>query len=257
MGSTKEEAELVYRQSNLYGATKEWFLAETHVHKVYVGSLLVDKYEVTNRQFAQFATETGYLTEAENSECGWRWDIRTQKWKRAKGWNWRHPAGDKTNFPTGPEHPVVHISWDDAIEYCKWSGKRLLTEAEWEYVCRAGTNTRFYWGDDPNYENVGKYAWYAGNAENRTHEVGQKEPNRWGLYDMSGNVWEWVADWYNGYPRTSCEGVRFGEFWRVLRGGAWYFHPAYLRCAYRGPTIRGNFVGFRCVIGLQDSVHKS
>lgn len=252
MGSTVEEAIAEYRQSNLHGAALEvWFLAETPPHEKQVGRLLVDKYPVTNRQFEQFVTETGYLTEAEQTELGWRWDIRPQKWKRAKGWNWRQPAGARLDFPTGPDFPVVQVTWDDAVEYCQWAGKRLPTEAEWEYVCRAGTNTRYYWGHDPNYEDIDRYAWYIGNSEGRTHKVGRKEPNAWGLHDMSGNVWEWVSDYYRGYLEAS-NSARFGRKRHVLRGGAWYFHPTYLRSAYRGTTITGNFVGFRCVMDLPD-----
>lgn len=251
MGSTAEEAVSEYRLSNLCGAAREeWFLAETPPHEERVERLLVDKYEVTNRQFSRFVDETRYRTEAEELGHGMRWDVRTQKWKRAKNWDWRRPAGDRADFPTGPDFPAVQLTWEDAVAYSRWAGKRLPTEVEWEYVCRAGAGTRYYWGDDPNYEDINHNAWYIGNAGGRTHEVGRKRPNAWGLHDMSGNVWEWVSGCYTGYPGTCCNGMRFGEERRVLRGGAWYFHPAYLRSAYRGTAIKGNFTGFRCVMDV-------
>jgi formylglycine-generating enzyme required for sulfatase activity len=249
MGSTREEVISEYRQSSLCGsALEEWFLAETPQTKKQVRRLLVDKYEVTNRQFSHFVAETRYLTEAEKSEHGWRWDMRTQKWKRAKGWNWRRPAGRRADFPMGPDFPVVQVTWDDAMAYCTWAGKRLPTEVEWEYVCRAGTITRYYWGHDLYYRDIDEYAWYIGNAAGRTHRVGGKKPNAWGLHDMSGNVWEWVSDRSDDNRETPCQSTTCREEWHMLRGGAWYFHPLYLRSAYRGTKIRGLFVGFRGVI---------
>jgi formylglycine-generating enzyme required for sulfatase activity len=249
MGSTREEVIAEYRQSSLRGAAMEdWFLAETPQVKMQVRGLLVDKFEVTNRQFSHFVADTGYLTQAEKSECGWRWDIRTQKWKRAKGWNWRHPAGPKVEFPNGPDFPVVQVTADDAVAYCTWAGKRLLTEVEWEYVCRAGTITRYYWGHDPYYRDISHHAWYIGNAAGRTHRVGGKKPNAWGLHDMSGNVWEWVINLSDNNQETPEQGTACCEDWYMLRGGAWYFHPQYLRSAYRGAKIKGVYVGFRGVI---------
>jgi formylglycine-generating enzyme required for sulfatase activity len=249
MGSTVKETVSAYRQSNLCGAAlEEWFLAETPQHEEQVGSLWVDKYEVTNRQFSRFVAETGYLTDAERSEHGWRWDMRTQKWKRARGWNWRQPAGRRLEFPTGPDFPVVQVTWGDAVAYCTWAGKRLPTEAEWEYACRAGTKARYYWGHDPNYNDIDEYAWYIGNAEGRTHRVGGKKPNAWGLHDMSGNVWEWVSDPHDGGRERPGQSIAGPDDRYMLRGGAWYFHPLYLRSAYRGTKIKGLFVGFRGVI---------
>lgn len=247
MGSCIEEETTEYEQSGISGAMKSWFLAGTPRHKMYVNSFFIDKYPVTNRQFEQFVAETGYLTEAEISGYGWRWHIRNQKWKRAAGWCWKHPAGKNTDFPVGQDYPVVQISWKDAVHYCEWAGKRLPTETEWEYACRAGTNTRYFWGDDWEYKEIDNYAWYIRNSENRTHRVGQKLPNDWGLYDMCGNVWEWVSDCYKSYPgETPFQFKQNNTERHVQRGGAWYFHPTYLRSAYRGAMIKGNFSGFRC-----------
>jgi len=130
---------------------------------------------------------------------------------------------------------------------------RLPTEAEWEYACRAGTTNRFYYGDDPGYTLLGQYAWYPGNSGSATHPVDQKRPNRWGLYDMSGNVWEWCSDWYGAYPGGSVSdptGPSTGSY-RVGRGGSWFDDAIGCRSACRigdSPGNRYNSVGFRVAL---------
>ena len=126
---------------------------------------------------------------------------------------------------------------------------RFPTEAEWEYACRAGTMTRFYWGDDLNYTQINEYAWYKGNSgatdnyAGSTHEVGLKLPNAWGLFDMSGNVWEWCQEWYGSYSsndQIDPKGPNSGIF-RVLRGGDWLNNARYCLSADRNmndPDIR-------------------
>jgi formylglycine-generating enzyme required for sulfatase activity len=139
-----------------------------------------------------------------------------------------------SHFKNNPQNPVERISWDDAQAFCQKlsqiTGKtyRLPTEAEWEYACRAGTTTRYYFGDDAN--QLGDYAWYSGNSQNTTHPVGQKKPNAWGLYDMSGNVWEWCEDnWHNSYAWvTNNSNVH------IIRGGSWCSYPSGCRSAFRG-----------------------
>jgi len=159
------------------------------------------------------------------------------------------PPDNDQDYGTDLTRPVELVSWHDATNYCRLrtvqeraagriptnSVYRLPTEAEWEYACRAGTSTRFYFGDDPDYTNVAYYAWYYENGDLQTHSVGQLLPNSWGLYDMSGNVWEWCQDWYAAYPggsATNPQGPATGTF-RVWRGGGWFENPRYCRSARR------------------------
>ena len=180
-------------------------------------------------------------------------------------------------FPGCDECPVEQVSWYDAVEYCNalsaledldlayevngtnvnWdessNGYRLPTEAEWEYACRASTTTAFYSGGitetgcaDPNLDEIG---WYCGNASGATHEVGQKLSNAWGLYDMSGNAWEWCWDWYGEYSGdvTDPVGPDSGA-WRVPRGGSWLISARYCRSADRSrgdPGSRNYTIGLR------------
>jgi len=129
---------------------------------------------------------------------------------------------------------------------------RLPTEAEWEYACRAGTTTRYYFGDDAN--QLGDYAWYDGNSQKTTHPVGQKKPNAWGLYDMSGNVWEWCEDnWHDSYKNAPSDGSAWltnDNNYHILRGGSWYYYPRDCRSAYRDLSGSPYFsLGFRVVSG--------
>lgn len=146
--------------------------------------------------------------------------------------------------------PVVGVSWRDALAFADWAGGRLPTEAEWEYACRAGTTTAYYWGDSD--EGIGEYAWYSANSGRATHPVGEKKPNGFGLYDMAGNVWEWVHDcWHDHYQGAPDDGSAVGvgeEGRRVFRGGSWSNVPGFLRSAYRdgdAPDNRGGTLGFR------------
>ncbi len=158
----------------------------------------------------------------------------------------------------GSRNPVDSVNWDDAVMFCKkFSGiykvkVRLPYEAEWEYACRAGTGAKYYWGNSMN----GAYCWYSGNSGSRTHPVGQKRPNAWGLYDMSGNVDEWVYDYYEEayYPTSPAKnpkGPSHGYQWKVLRGGAWGYEPKFLRSADRykfNLREKLKFNGFRTVL---------
>jgi len=152
--------------------------------------------------------------------------------------------------------PVINVSWDDALLYVKWLSKqtgkkyRLLTEAEWEYAARAGTTTRYLFGDDD--AALGDYAWSSGNSDSHAHPVGEKKPNKFGLHDMHGNVWQWVQDCYvDSYKEAPSDGSAAPEkdgCSRVLRGGSWYIFPQVLRSArriYYLPGVRDGSLGFR------------
>jgi formylglycine-generating enzyme required for sulfatase activity len=170
-------------------------------------------------------------------------------------------------FSGDPNRPVEQVSWDDATNYCgkltaaeRAAGRlptgyvyRLPTEAEWEYACRAGTTTRFFYGDDPGYTQLGNYDWYGSNSGSTTHAVGLKQPNPWGLYDMAGNVQEWCLDLWGTYPGwsvTDPRGPASGSY-RVVRGGCWLDDGWDCRSALRlnfTPGDRRIFIGFRAVL---------
>ena len=151
-------------------------------------------------------------------------------------------------FNDCPTCPVENITWNDANSYCQSVGKRLPTEAEWEYAARAGTVTACYWGEHSG----DAYAWYDTNSLSRTQPVGQKKPNKWGLYDMIGNVWEWCDDWYGPYSTDSLYSPQTPSFGgaRILRGGSWNMSIKGNWSTIRGrydPNIRDSDNGFRCV----------
>ncbi len=201
---------------------------EKPVHKVTIKKgFYIGKYEVTFREFDKFCEDTGRKKPSDNG------------WGRGK-------------------RPVINVSWNDAEAYTKWlsqkTGKkyRLPTEAQWEYVARAGTTTKWSFGNDKR--KLGDYAWYKDNSNYKTHQVGKKKPNPWGVYDTYGNVWEWCEDRYlYGYKNTPRDGSanRKGEqIDRVLRGGSWFNDPNYMYSAFRYgyvPKGAGSVFGFRVV----------
>jgi formylglycine-generating enzyme required for sulfatase activity len=180
-------------------------------------------------------------------------------------------GSNPSGFPGDLERPVESVSWLDATNYCARlthqelaAGRippgaryRLPTEAEWECAARAGTSTRFSYGDDPNFTELANHAWYWFNSDVATHRVGQKAPNPWGIYDMEGNVWEWTQDWYGRYsggsitdpqgPGSNSTGVK------VIRGGAWDAGESNCRSGRRQkegvhPFIADYILGFRVVL---------
>ena len=183
-----------------------------------------------------------------------KYEVTQEQWEVVMG---NHPS----SFKGDKRRPVESVSWNDCQDFVKKlngrvsdGGFRLPTEAEWEYAYRAGTTTRFHWGDDPGDAQIRDYAWYRSNSASETHPAGEKKPNAWGLCDMSGNVWERCHDWYGEdyygkSPGVAPEGPSSGSY-HVLRGGSWRDDPHYCRAANRyrsNPAARGNDSGFRIV----------
>jgi formylglycine-generating enzyme required for sulfatase activity len=169
-----------------------------------------------------------------------------------------------SSFKDNPKNPVEDVSWNDVQDFCQKlsekTGKkyRLPSEAEWEYACRAGTQTRYYFGDDEM--KLGEYAWYVENSDSKTHPVGEKKPNNWGLYDMHGNVWEWCEDgWHRNYKNVPKNGNSWNDnhsqsSLRLLRGGSWFKDPRYCRSAFRNRfdavNCRNFDFGFRLAVSI-------
>jgi formylglycine-generating enzyme required for sulfatase activity len=181
---------------------------------------------------------------------------------------WVEIMGENPSHHIGANRPADSVTWIEAREFSRKLTEReraagrlpsghiyaLPTEAEWEYACRAGTTTRFSFGDDPEYSQLGDYGWFSGNSSNRTHDVGGKLANPWGLYDMHGNVWEWCQDWYGNYSggnEVDPVGPLQGSI-RVLRGGSWVnSNPGVCRSAnrYRVSADGSNeYFGFRVAL---------
>ena len=296
----------------LMGSDKpESYNNEKPVHRVVVSSFFMDKYEVTNHQFLQFVNETGYTTTAEkkirwgemarqlpdgtlkppdsllepgslifkassypiplNDESSW-WE-----WKR--GASWKHPLGKNSSIKKIMDHPVVHISWDDACAYAQWAGKRLPTEAEWEWAARGKKTDAIYpWGNQSINETPMKANFWQGHFPYKNTEqdgyhltapVGSFISNEYGLFDMSGNVWEWCSDFYhiNSYsydkekgicinpkgPKTSYDPSEPFALKKILRGGSFLCNDSYCsgyRVSRRVSSSKDTglmHTGFRCV----------
>ena len=234
------------------------------VHEVTLSPFWIDEHEVTNRQFARFVAQTGYVTTAEQRGWSHRFDRQTEQWVRSEGADWRHPGGPETSLTGRDAHPVVHVSWHDAAAYARWAGKRLPTEAQWEFAARAGRRDADYpWGDEEMVD--GRYR-----ANYRQHDkppgadgfefaapVRQFPPNRFGLYDVSGNVWEWCRDrygedYYGAGPPRDPAGPGDGEE-QILRGGSWLspenYRPGHQTATRhkQAPEASYEHIGFRCV----------
>jgi formylglycine-generating enzyme required for sulfatase activity len=241
----------VFTMGSTQAPTEGWQRDERPPHKVELTrGFYLGKYEVTRGQFAAFVRGTGYKTDAEKVGKAHCWI--DGGWREVEGASWQNPKP----FAQTDDHPAVCISWNDAEAFCKWlagrsrKGVRLPTEAEWEYACRAGTTARWSFGDEE--AKFGDHGWCRNNSGMQTHPVGQKKPNPWGLFDMHGNVWEWVQDWHGPYggDARDPEGPAGGSE-RCLRGGDWYDYPIDCRSAFRyavPPTNRGTNSGVRVAV---------
>ncbi len=283
---------------------------EAPAHKVSVDGFWIDAHDVTNAEFRKFVEATGYKTTAERpvdweelkkqlppgtpkpaeemlrpgsmvfvpSDGPVPFDNMAGWWQWTTGADWRHPEGPASNLDGRDEHPVVQVSWDDAVAYAKWAGKRLPTEAEWEFAARGGLeNNRYAWGNDFKIEGkfmantwTGKFP-YRNTKEDgfeRTSPVKTYPANAYGLYDMGGNVWNWVSDWYRPDihvhlaaepschnpvgPKASLSPDNPHQPERVTKGGSFLCHVDYCE-SYRPSARRGtppdtgmSHIGFRC-----------
>jgi formylglycine-generating enzyme required for sulfatase activity len=185
------------------------------------------RYPVTNEEYGRFLAENSYAVE---------------------------PVYWGNRKYNQPRQPVVGVSWEDARQYARWAGLNLPSEAQWEYACRAGTQTRYYSGETE--EDLNRVGWFKKKWGNKLHPVGEKEPNEFGLHDMHGNVWEWVEDdWHDSYKGAPVDGRAWIDdprgSGRVFRGGGWDGSAGNCRSAYRGrgePDYRYDDLGFRLVL---------
>lgn len=273
MGGT-EPAEDLVKAFAAYKRKADFFRDEYPRHRARITrAFYLGKYEVTVGQFRRFVGETGYKTEAEkDGQGGWGYNPRTGQCEgRKPEFNWHN-----TGFIQTDEVPVVNVTWNDAVAFCQWLGRRegrtyrLPTEAQWEYACRAQTAMRYHNGDDPLaltevantldakgrtvFPHVQELTFVPGEKAKFTIPVGSKQPNRFGLHDMHGNVWEWCADWYgedyySKSPLDDPAGPDSGNR-RVRRGGAWNSFPLWARASFRNwntPQSRCVNLGFRVV----------
>lgn len=210
----------------------------TPIHPVTVNDFYIGKYEVTIAEFKDFIDSTGYKTDAERKGGSYICNDVVER----KGVTWKCDAYGKIRSLTEYNHPVIHISYNDAKAYCEWKGGRLPTEAEWEFAARGGNNNSSY--EYSGSDDVSIVAWVNENSAERIQPVGEKKANDLGVYDMSGNVWEWCSDWYddNYYsnsPIYNPQGPDTGND-SVLRGGSCFNSIPYCQVTHRGGDTRNS-----------------
>ncbi|ENH98135.1 hypothetical protein J416_01514 [Gracilibacillus halophilus YIM-C55.5] len=252
---------------------------EGPVRKVKVDPFYIDTHTVTNAEFKEFVDATGYKTEAES--FGWSFVfyhfltkdqlVESRQvpgaswWLAIDGAYWYQPEGPGSTITDRWDHPVIHVSWNDAVAFCNWAGKRLPTEAEWEYAARGGLEQKRYpWGDEltPNGEHYCNI-WQGDFPEKNTLDDGYLgtapatsfPPNGYGLYNVSGNVWEWCSNDFNNKMNEPSKQI-YSEIPKVTRGGSYLCHKSYCnryrvaaRSANTIDSSTGN-LGFRCVVDI-------
>lgn len=219
---------------------------EMPLHRFYVHPFLIDIFEVSNSQFQAFVDTQGHRTPI-------HW-----KTKRAPG----EPGSPLTYSKEKTDHPVIYVDWFDALSYCRWAGKRLPTEEEWEKAARGTDGRTFPWGNDFDIDKANTpQRWFSKNLEGDTMPVGRFENGKspYNLYDMGGNVYEWTASWYKPYPNNHTFNGHYGYKNKIVRGGSWYdclsygcglSAPTYNRSRF-APEIRNKGFGFRCAKSAQ------
>jgi formylglycine-generating enzyme len=294
------------------GWEEKAFIDTTPIHQVHIDGFLLDKVEVTNRQYAQFVKATGYITVAERKpdakdfpdappenlvpgslvftppprsvplNSHYRW------WQYVPGASWRHPEGPASNLTGRANYPVVQVAWDDAVAYAKWAHKRLPTEAEFEYAARGGLDRKWFsWGDELKPGGKWRANIWQGKFPNQntaedgfksTAPVGSFPANGYGLYDMTGNVWQWCSDWYRSDyyatlpagktvinprgPIDSFDPTEPGTLKRVQRGGSFLCTDQYCARYLVGARGKGEIssgcsnVGFRCARDKDSTRHQ-
>ncbi len=258
------------------------FDGESPVRQIRIDDFYIDTKTVTNREFKAFVGETGYITEAQR--FGWSFvfyafiprQLESQVtesvsgaewWRKVDGASWIHPEGPGSGIEERIEHPVVHVTWNDAQAYAKWVGKRLPTEAEWEFAARGGLEQKKYpWGDelilgDKHMCNIWQGRFPSKNTKEDGYEATAPaisfEPNGYGLYNASGNVWEWCNDWFtNNHPvkndiQENSKGPDTGIA-KVMKGGSYLCHASYCNRyrvsarTFATPDTSTGHTGFRC-----------
>jgi formylglycine-generating enzyme required for sulfatase activity len=251
---------LIYVQGGKFNMGNDNNKWSKPIHEVTISSFYMAKYLCTVAQFRRFINSTNYKTTAEQNGNSFVWTGNEEE--KVNDITWRYDAQGFKRTADQDNQPVVHISWNDAVHYCEWLGSqtgkkyRLPTEAEWEYAARGGMKSEGYKYSGSN--NIDSVAWYGINSNHQTHLVGQKAPNELGLYDMSGNVYEWCSDlFYEYYYRTSADKDPKGTLTaespenRIIRGGCLGCEKQSCEVSNRNgqkPNITDYRMGFRVVM---------